>query len=130
MNFEFVLAEERSSTKNYLNEMQNAFIQYKDSKFLNWTHEIGLIKNYWIRNQGSAGEFNFFGDTSKSLSLRNRFLSEGDLGYQGILKINDDVQWAFGFVMEKKIKTDEIGPNKESFLGLFLKRTIISSISG
>ena len=118
--FRFVLAEERSATeKNYLNQVQNAFIRYQDSRFKKLKHELGLIRSAWIVNEGSASQFDFFGDSSRSLARRYGLQSEGDLGYQARYQQNEKWEFIFGVSNGEENAKDEQGPNKQSFFGAF-----------
>lgn len=61
MAFRFALSEERSATeKNYLNEIQNAFVRYQDPNLIKLKHELGLIRSAWIAGEGSSADFDFF----------------------------------------------------------------------
>ncbi len=123
LHFRFVLAEERSAAENnYLNELQNGFVRFVDPQFSGLTHELGLIRLLWLSSEKTAGELDFFGDSAKSLSRRYGMLAEGELGYQGRFKQNDNLEWVFGFGNGEENQEGERGPNKEAFVGSFYKK--------
>jgi hypothetical protein len=124
LNIRFDLAEERSTTeKNYLNEVQNAFIRYHDTKFEKLTHEVGLIRSAWIETEGFAAVLDMFGNSGRSLVRRYGFIGEGDLGYQGRYQMSDKLFFILGGVNGEENKDSEQGPNKEFFGGAFYHDT-------
>lgn len=121
--FRFVLAEERStSEKNYLTELQNAFIRYRDLNHEYWIHELGLIRSAWHNVETEIHDLDFFGDPGRSLARRYGLVAEGDLGYQGHYKKNDKRSWVFGITNGEENKENEKGPNKEVFVGHFFQQ--------
>ncbi len=121
LHFRFVLADERSSKlKNYMNEVQDAYIEYQDPREKKLRHDFGLIRNAWLTTEGFAGEMDFFGVTGRSLVRRYQLMGEGDLGYQALYQPSENGLWALGFVNGEENKSDEKGPNKETYLmGLY-----------
>ena len=118
----FVLAEERSGTENnYLNELQNAFVRYRDIRFKGLTHELGLVRSAWIISENSASELDFFGDSGRSLARRYKMIGEGELGYQARYQQDDKIEWVLGFGNGEENKQEEQGPNKEAVLGTFYR---------
>lgn len=121
--FRFVLAEERSTNeKNYLNEMQNAFIRYQDHRIESLSHELGLIRSGWLTEEVQAGELDLFGESARSLARRYGLVGEGDLGYQARIKQSDFFDWIFGFSNGEENKSAEQGPHKEAFAGVFFQK--------
>lgn len=119
-HFRFDLAEERSATQaGYQSKTENAFFEWKPTQNPHMTHQLGLIRPYWRVNEGAIAEFDNFGDSSKNLSRRYNFLSDGDLGYQGLWLLKEDQLVAFGFINGEENKTAELGPSKEVFAGYF-----------
>jgi hypothetical protein len=124
LNFRFLLAGERStSEKNYLNEVQNAYLTYQESQNQKLIHQLGLIRNDWITNEKTARDLDFFGDSGKSLARRYGFVSESELGYQAQYRQNDRIHWAMGFSNGEENEKDEAGPNKEAFVGMFYQNS-------
>lgn len=113
------LAEERDSTSGYQSKMENAFIQWKPARNQQWTHQLGLVRPLWRTQEGRIAEFDNFGDTSKNLSRRYQFISDGDLGYQGIFQWKDDHQFSFSFVNGEGNQSSEVGISKEVHFGYF-----------
>lgn len=113
------LAEERDTSNGYQSKMENAFIQWLPARTEMWTHQIGLIRPYWRTQEGQIAEFDNFGDSSKNLSRRYRFLSDGDLGYQGAYQWNKKHKISFSFINGEENKSSEVGVSKEVQFGYF-----------
>jgi|GEM_PF-2995831 hypothetical protein len=118
--FRFDLAEERSATQpGYQTKTENAYLEWKPLQNPSLTHQLGLIRPQWRISEGSIADFDNFGDSSKNLSRRYKFLSDGDLGYQGLWQRKENQLVAFGVLNGEENKTEEMGPSKEVFAGTF-----------
>lgn len=120
----FVLAEQRSTTdRNFVSQLQNAAVQFQDFQNESITHEVGLFRNFWHRQEGLSQRFEFFSRSAWSLSRRYRFLAEGDLGYQGIWNLSEASQLTVGFSNGEENREAEKGAGKDFFMGYFSKGT-------
>ena len=121
-HFRFDLAEERSTTQpGYQSKTENAYLEWKPQENPNITHQLGLIRPAWRTRESVIADFDNFGDSSKNLSRRYNFLSDGDLGYQGLWQRKENHLVAFGLLNGEENKTAEIGPSKEVFTGYFFE---------
>lgn len=119
LDLRFDLAEERDNSNGYQSKMENAFIQWTPSRTDKWTHQLGLVRPTWRTEEARIAQFDNFGDSSKNLSRRYNFLSDGDLGYQGIYQLKENQKISFSFVNGEENKSEEVGTSKEVQLGYF-----------
>lgn len=118
----FVLAEQRSpGDRNFITQLQNAAVHFKDPQHEKLIHELGLFRNLWHRQQGISQQFEFFSRSSWSLARRYRILAEGDLGYQGVWSFSEEKQLSFGFSNGEENREAEKGAGKDFFVGYFAK---------